>query len=140
MHQYTTAPPADPLKQAKSDLDNVYVLLSLSPRLFQCHLTRQQRYHGTEHRLDLATRRASRPPRGQDRHSCWPGLRVPKRRPIRQKTAMVAQRSDHGPVGFGGSREYCIDARGDCQLTEQFVLYILVAQFCGAGLHCSRKK
>lgn len=26
MHQYTTAPPADPLKQARSDLDNVYVL------------------------------------------------------------------------------------------------------------------
>lgn len=25
MHQYTTAPPADPLKQARSDLDNVYV-------------------------------------------------------------------------------------------------------------------
>jgi len=25
MHQYTTAPPADPLKQARSDLDNVFV-------------------------------------------------------------------------------------------------------------------
>jgi hypothetical protein len=25
MHQYTTAPPADPLKQAQSDLNNVYV-------------------------------------------------------------------------------------------------------------------
>lgn len=42
MHQYTTAPPADPLKQARSDLDNVYVrsrsvpLFPLSPTAARC--------------------------------------------------------------------------------------------------------
>ena len=32
MHQYTTAPPADPLKQAQSDLNNVYVMLESGSR------------------------------------------------------------------------------------------------------------
>jgi len=113
MHQYTTAPPADPLKQARTDLDNVYVVHLPFP--WPCSSTSawhlesmtyksndadvQQRHHGAEHRLDSAKRRTSRLAGRQDGYSRRTGVRFQTRGQVCQKTTVVAQRPDHGAVG-----------------------------------------
>ncbi|KAK1924175.1 synaptobrevin-domain-containing protein [Papiliotrema laurentii] len=106
MHQYTTAPPADPLKQAKSDLDNVKDIMVQN---IDSILQRGERLDLLVDKTDTLAGQAyafRRGARSVRRQQWWRNVRI-----------MVLS----GLVGV-------------------FVLYILVAQFCGAGLHCSRKK
>ncbi|KAL7421796.1 hypothetical protein Q5752_003567 [Cryptotrichosporon argae] len=103
MHQYTTAPPADPLKQARTDLDNVKDIMVQN---IDSILQRGERLDLLVDKTDTlagqayAFRRGARQVR---RQQWWKNTRI---------TVLT------GFVGF-------------------LVLYLFIAQFCGASLsHC----
>jgi len=103
MHQYTTAPPADPLKQARSDLDNVKDIMVQN---IDSILQRGERLDLLVDKTDTLAGQAyafRRGARNVRRQQWWKNMRI---------TALT------GVVGV-------------------LILYLFIAQFCGAALnHC----
>ncbi|WVR07012.1 hypothetical protein IAU60_004051 [Kwoniella sp. DSM 27419] len=103
MHQYTTAPPADPLRQAQSDLNNVKDVMVQN---IESIMQRGERLDLLVDKTDTLAGQAyafRRGARNVRRQQWWKNARI---------TALM------GVVGV-------------------LVLYLLIAQFCGASLtHC----
>ena len=119
MKQYTTSPPADPLKQAQTDLNNVKDIMVQN---IDSILQRGERLDLLVDKTDTLAGQAyafRRGARAVRRQQWWKNMRV---------LALS------GVVGVVSR----VPPRGDTDPDFQLVVYLFIAQFCGATLsHCS---